>query len=38
MVGLECQLCKTNIYSFTCTVGLDVSTPADEGLNYPTEG
>ncbi len=38
MVGLEYQLCKTNIYSFTRTVGLDLSNPADEGLNYPTEG
>ena len=32
-VGLECQLCKTNIDAFTCTVVLDVSNPAREGLN-----
>ncbi len=32
------SVCKTNIDEFTCTVGLDVSNPADEGVNYPYKG
>ncbi len=29
------SVCKTNIDEFTRTGGLDVSNPADDGLNYP---
>ncbi len=29
------SVCKTNIDAFTRKVMLDVSKPADEGLNYP---
>ena len=38
ILGLECQLCKTNVDASTRTVGLDASNPAGNGLNYPYRG
>ena len=38
ILELVWQLCKTNFDPFTHTVGLDISNPADAGLNYPYRG
>ena len=37
-LGLECQLCETNIDAFTRTLGMDVRNKADWGLKYSHTG